>query len=181
MWKGGSSISRVAVRVNAVVIRRDNNVLQKHIFITLTSTILLACTTPDSAQNRVAGGGAPDVSDCISVASVRDYRVLDDANLLVAADHQRHYQVSLTRPARGLRYADRLRLVGRGGRVCSGLGEVVVRDGVMTESIRVDTVFRIAGSHSESLDKRRGATGRAAKQTQTPQPEAPGAEVEELD
>ena len=126
--------------------------------------------------------GAPhDVTDCISVASVRDYRVLDDVSLLVRSDHQRHYQLLLMRPARGLRYADRLRLVGRGGRVCSGLGELVIRDGVMTESVRVDSVFRVTQSGLASLEERQSSNAQVVRETTAPAPNSTGAEVEELD
>ena len=80
-----------------------------------------------------------------------------------------------------LRFADQIGFVGRGGRICSGIGEIVVRNGPGTESIRVDTVFRIPESRVAAVIDRNvtGPTGPEIEQSSVPEPA--GAELEELD
>ena len=142
---------------------------------------LLACAAPEPAAVTGTSRDAPSASDCISAASVRDYRVLDDLTLLVDVVHQRHYHLTLVRPAAGLRFADQLGFVGRGGRICSGMGEIVVRNGHGTESIRVDTVFRIPESRVAAIANRNAAGPSGPAIEQGSPPHTVGAELEELD
>ena len=153
----------------------------KQLFIVLLSSGMIACAGHGEPPKKGVSEGADDVTDCISVASVRDYRILDDANLIVSAHQQRHYQLLLVRPARSLRHADRLSFVGRGGRICSGSGQLIIRNGVMVESVRVDSVFRISESGIASLMERRSGKAEAVRQTKAPASDTTGAEVEELD
>ncbi len=158
-----------------------NKTYYKQSIIFLISSGLLACAGQGEPAADGGSGARDDVSDCISVASVRDYRILDDASLIIWAHHQRQYQLLLARPARSLRHADRLSFVGRGGRICSGSGELVIRNGVMVEKVRVDSVFRVSESGIASLMERRSPETQADPRTTAPAPGENGAEVEELD
>ena len=80
-----------------------------------------------------------------------------------------------------MRFADQLGFVGRGGRICSGMGEIVVRDGHGTTSIRVDTVFRIPESRIAAMTGRTAATPSGPSTEQGSPPNTVGAELEELD
>ncbi len=87
----------------------------------------------------------------------------------------------LVKPSAGLRFADQLGFVGRGGRICSGMGEIVVRDGHRTESIRVDTVFRIPESRVAAIGGRSTTATKGPAIEQGSPPNTVGAELEELD
>lgn len=80
-----------------------------------------------------------------------------------------------------LRFADQLGFVGRGGRICSGLGKIVVRDGHGTESIRVDTVFQIPESRVAAIANRSATASSGPDFEQGSTPSTAGAELEELD
>lgn len=159
----------------------ESKMLSKQIVTSALSSTLLACAGVDSVPPTGVSRDATSVNDCISAASIRDYRVLDDFTLLVDVVHQRHYQVTLVRPAAGLRFADRLGFAGRGGRICSGLGEIVVRDGHSTTSIRVDTVFRVPESRLAALTDRNVPAPPGPDLEQGSTPGTAGAELEELD
>ena len=155
--------------------------LLKQLVISALSSTLLACAVAEPVPPSGVTRDTTSANDCISAASIRDYRVLDDFTLLVDVVHQRHYQVTLVRPAAGLRFADRLGFAGRGGRICSGLGEIVVRDGHNTTSIRVDTVFRVPESRLAAIADRNVAAPSGPDLEQGSTPSTVGAELEELD
>ena len=162
-------------------LRLTKKIFLKQLFAVSLSSGLLACAGHGEPAANGVSEASQDVTDCISVASVRDYRILDDASLIVSAHHQRHYQILLARPARSLRHADRLSFVGRGGRICSGSGELIIRNGVVVESVRVDSVFRVSEAGLASLMEPRSGKAQAVRQTTAPAPDPIGAEVEELD
>ena len=145
------------------------------------STGLLASAAADPSTFSETSRDAPSASDCISAASIRDYRVPDEPILLGDVVHQRHYQIMRVRPSTGLRFAEQPGFVGWGGRICSGMGEIVVRDGHRTESIRVDTVFRLPEAQVAATGSRSATVTKGPVIEQGSPPNTVGAELEELD
>ncbi|NND47403.1 MAG: hypothetical protein HKN55_07030 [Woeseiaceae bacterium] len=144
------------------------------------SCSLLACAAteeePDGAGETARNRG----SDCISQMSVRDYRVLDDSNLIVSESGKRKYHVVLQRRAFGLRSSWKLGFRSTTSRVCAGFGEIIVDDGMGPDRIRIASIRRLTPEDEEDLLIRFGKI--KPENPQTPAPEkVEGAEVEELD
>ena len=92
-----------------------NKMLLKQYVLILFSSSLVACAT---SEETVDDAGYPEESsriDCISEMSIRDYRVLDDANLIVSGGGNRVYHVVLSRRAFGLRSTWRIGFESRSG------------------------------------------------------------------
>ena len=127
-------------------------------------------------EPRVVAGG----SDCISTRTIRDYRVLDDANLVVTAQASRQYHVTLSRRAPGLRSSWKIGFRSASGRVCGGFDDILVDDGFGPESIRIASITQLTPEEYEALLVRFGKREPAIE----PAPandEVESAEVEELD
>ena len=154
--------------------------MYKQILIIIISSSLLGCATgggePTEERSEARVGG----SDCISQGSIRDYTVLDDANLIVTERPKRKYHVVLSRRAVGLRSSWRIAFSSHTGRICGGFGELVVDEGFGPAKIRIASIRRLSPEDEEDLLIRFGK-----KEPQQEQPRAPeeteGAEVEELD
>ena len=152
-----------------------------HIFIVFFSSVLAACATSNerldqSAEERPGGG-----HDCISQVSIRDYYVLDDANLIVTGSLKRRYHVTLTHRAFGLRSTWRIGFRSPTGQICPGSSDLIVADGMGSgEKIRVRSIRELTPEEHEDLLVRFGK-----KEPEVPQALEPadvsGAEVEELD
>jgi hypothetical protein len=148
--------------------------------IIFTSCFLLACATTDEEPDGAGQTSRDRGSDCISQMSVRDYRVLDDSNLIVSESRKRKFHVVLQRRAFGLRSSWQLAFRSATGRVCAGFGEVIVDDGMGPERIRIASIRRLTPEDEEDLLIRFGKI--KPENPQTPAPEkVEGAEVEELD
>ena len=108
----------------------------KQTFIVGFSCFLCACgSAPETAPGDIpaTSGGR---SDCISTRTIRDYRVLDDANLVVTAHGRRKYHVTLSRRAVGLRASWKIGFRSTSGRVCGGFDDILVDDGFGPERVR---------------------------------------------
>ena len=119
-------------------------------------------------------------SDCIFGGTVRDYQVLDEANLIVTGSGRRTYHMILSRRAFGLRSSLNLGFVSRSGRICAGFSEVVVDEAFGPEKIRIASIRELTPEEHEDLLVRFGKKEPAVEQTPPPEP-VEGAEVEELD
>jgi hypothetical protein len=152
----------------------------KQIFILLFSSILVACAgSPEpslvDAPEAVARG-----SDCISTRTIRDYRVLDDANLVVTAQANNRYHVTLSRRAPGLRSSWKIGFRSTSGQVCGGFDDILVDDGFGPERIRIASITQLTPEEYEALLVRFGKKEPAIE----PAPahdDVESAEVEELD
>ncbi len=68
-------------------------------------------------------------SDSVRIDQVRDFRVLDDSNLILYAPTRRNaYHVELMPACQGLRFADTIALRGRTGRLAGFAGDRVIID-----------------------------------------------------
>lgn len=157
----------------------NKNIL-KQIFILLYLSILVACAGSepplDGAADRSRGG----TSDCISSGTIRDYQVLDDANLIVTGGVSRMYHVALSRRAMGLRSSWSIGFRSTTGQICAGFGEIVVDDGMGPDRIRIASIRQLTPAELDALLVRFGKKEPEIEPAPAPT-EVEGAEVEELD
>jgi len=155
-------------------------VYYKQSFIVITLGILLGCSSTEEADSGPTSETVSRHSDCISKGSIRDYRVLDDSNLIVTAGASRRYHVALSRKAFGLRSTLGIAFESSSGRVCGGFDRLIVDDAFGPESIRIAAIRRLTPEQENDLLVRFGL--REPEYEQPRQPEkVEGAEVEELD
>ena len=151
-----------------------------HIFILFSSCLLVSCAGSQEAPEGDDYALEERGSDCISNMTVRDYRVLDESNLIVTAGVQRKYHVVLSRRAFGLRSTWQIGFKSATGRICPRFSDIVVNDGLGPETIRISSINLLTPEDEEDLLIRFGK-----KEPETPQTpateEVEGAEVEELD
>ena len=148
-------------------------------------TATIACYL-SSRATRIEASSDADVgaslsrSNCILEGTIRDYRILDESNLLVTASGQRKYYFELSRPAFGLRSTRRIGISSSGSRICPGFSEIIVDDSMGPDSIRIDSIRRLNPTEHEKMLIRFGH-----KEPDLEHPREPitvqGAEVEELD
>ena len=132
------------------------------------------------AQNEPEYAPEPKGRDCISQSSIRDYKVLDESNLIVSASAKRKYHVALSRRAHGLRSTWGIGFKSPTGRVCSSFSEVIFEDGFRTEKIRITSVRELNEDELEYLLVAYGKKDPEFEQAPATE-EVEGAEVEELD
>jgi hypothetical protein len=154
--------------------------LFKQYFIVFFSSILIACASasdpaPDADSERVSAR-----SDCISTRTIRDYRVLDDSNLVVTAQGNRKYHIALSRRAVGLRASWKIGFRSTSGRACGGFDDIVVDDGFGPERIRIAGIRELTPEEYEELLVRFGKKEPATEPAPATE-SVESAEVEELD
>ena len=152
----------------------------KQLLTMFSSCVLLACATSDEAAGDPYSESVSRRSNCISEASIRDYQVLDESNLIVAAAGKRKYHMMLSRPAFGLRSTWRLGFTGSTGRICGGFGEIFYDQGFEVERIRIQTIVPVGPAEEDMLLVHFGIKEPEFEQPRTPD-KVDGAEVEELD
>ncbi|MDH3547274.1 MAG: DUF6491 family protein [Gammaproteobacteria bacterium] len=154
--------------------------LLKHSIIVFISSILLSCAATEESAERDAYVAESSGTDCISQMSVRDYRVLDEANLIVSESVRRKYHVVLSRRAYGLRSTWQIGFRSPTGRICAGFSDLIVDDGFGPGRIRIASIRQLTPEDEEDLLIRFGKIEPETEQTPATQ-EVEGAEVEELD
>lgn len=158
----------------------QTQMLLKQLLILSFSSILVACASSDEAFDDEEASARTHRSDCISSGTIRDYRVLDDANLIVSGSGKRKYHVALRRRANGLRSSWKIGFRSVTGRICASSGELVVDDGMGPESIRIAAIRQLTPEEHEELLVRFGKIEPEIEQTPAPV-RVDSAEVEELD
>ena len=152
----------------------------KQIFIIITSCVLGACAgAPKTAGEEVYAVESRG-TDCISQMTVRDYRVLDDSNLIVSGSARRKYHVVLSRRAFGLRSTWQIGFRSTTGQICAGFSDLIVDDGFGPDRIRITSIRQLTPEDEQELLLRFGKIESNTKQTPAPE-EVESAEVEELD
>jgi len=154
--------------------------LYKQLIILISSSILVACAGSAEPSLGDAPEAAAGVSDCISTRTIRDYRVLDDANLVVTAQANRKYHVTLSRRATGLRSSWKIGFRSVSGRVCGGFDDIIVDDGFGPEHIRIASITQLTPEEYEALLVRFGKK-EPANEPAPATDDVDTAEVEELD
>jgi hypothetical protein len=152
----------------------------KQLFILFILCNLYAC----GGRPETATGDPPDAmigrSDCISTTTIRDYRVLDDANLVVTAQANQKYHVVLSRRAVGLRSSWKIGFRSTTGRICGSFDEILVDDGFGPERIRIAAIRQLTPEEYEQLMVRFGKKAPTIEQAPATR-DIESAEVEELD
>jgi hypothetical protein len=152
----------------------------KQLFIIFISCFLIACAGSSEPSADDAPQATTSRSDCISTRTIRDYRVLDDANLVVTANGNRDYHVTLSRRALGLRSSWKIGFRSASGRVCAGFDDVVVDDGFGPERIRIAAIRQLTPEEYDALLVRFGKKEPAIEPAPATD-DVETAEVEELD
>ncbi|MCC5868318.1 MAG: hypothetical protein JJU27_07370 [Gammaproteobacteria bacterium] len=92
--------------------------------------LLGGCAATDTQTNADEASESRSIStDWVRIDQVRDFRVLDDSNLILYAPTRRQaYHVELMPACQGLRFADTIALRGRTGRLAGFAGDRVIID-----------------------------------------------------
>lgn len=90
-------------------------------------------------------------NDCFFASSLRDWRPLDDRNLILFANGRRPYHVELVRPAFGLSYDFMIGVYDRDGRICPFGGDAVIVDGPMPERITIRSIRELTDAELEAV------------------------------
>ena len=153
----------------------------KQFVILVISSSLVACA---SSGDRYESAGDPVTTrghDCISQSTIRDYQVLNDRNLIVTAGAKRKYHVQLSRQAFGLRSNWKIGFRSPTGRICSGMGDVVVDDSFGSkETIQISSIKEVEPDELNALLVQFGKKVPEVERAPA-QEEVKRAEVEELD
>ncbi len=157
-----------------------NKTALKQLSIVLIASALSACASSSKQPEDQYARDTPGRSDCISQGSVRDYRVLDDANLIVTAAGRRKYHIVLRRRAMGLQSKLSIAFHSSSGRICSNFSEVIVSGALGPEKISIASVRLLNPEDEEELLVR---FGKKKPDYEQPRQEEviDTAEVEELD
>ena len=148
--------------------------------IIIISSALVGCASSGDGYESAGDPVTQRGHDCISQSSIRDYQVLDDRNLIVTAGAKRKYHVELMRRADGLRSNWRIAFKSPMGHICSGSGDLVVRDGFdRLESIPIRSIRLLEPDEIDDLLVRFGKKVPEEQETPT-QEDIKSAEVEEL-
>ena len=157
-----------------------NKYVLKPSVILFYSSILVACAGTSEPSGGESYADEPAGSDCISQSSVRDYKVLDDANLIVTAGASRKYHVLLSRRAMNLQSSRAIAFDANTGRICSKFSDLIVDSSFGPDRIRISSVRRLTPEDEHDLLVRFGK--KEPDYTEPRQTEqVDGAEVEELD
>ena len=162
------------------MIKRDHLLTIKHSVIAISLCTLVACASTEEGALEGSAGSESTGSDCISQGSIRNYTVLDNANLIVTQGASRKYHVELRRPAYGLRSSSTVGFVSQTSLICGRFSEVVVDDGFSLDKVRISSIQRLTPESEEDLLIRFGKIEPEYEQPRQPD-EVAGAEVEELD
>ena len=146
----------------------------------ISSCCLIACASTEQGAAEEAKVADSTGSDCISNSTIRNYTILDNANLIVAQGASRKYHVELRRPAHGLRASRAIGFQSQSGLICGRFSEILIDDGFNTEEIRISSIRRLTPESEEDLLIRFGKIEPEIEQTRQPE-KVEGAEVEELD
>ena len=152
----------------------------KQLVISISLCSLVACASTEQGELEEPKAAESTGSDCISQSTIRDYTILDNANLIVAQGASRKYHVELSRPAHGLRASRAIGFQSHSGRVCGRFSDILIDDGFNTEEIRISSIRRLSPESEEELLLRYGKKEPEIEQTRQPE-KVEGAEVEELD
>lgn len=116
------------------------------------SGLLAACTSvgePRTSQFSPA-------EDCMFARSLRDWRPLDNENLILFGSGRVPYHVELVRPAFGLTFDVMIGVYDRDGRICPFGGDAIIVDGPMPERITIRSMERLDEDELDALYVRFG-------------------------
>lgn len=153
------------------------NITKKPLLAIVCLSIAAGCAQAPEREPMARGDLDYNGSDCILIRTIRDYRTLDDRNLLIYGPGDRAYYVTLFRPSFELSSSFQMGFQSRDDQLCPFGGDSIV---VRGEDIPVQSISRLSEEQEQQLLVRYGKKDPAPGQ-QAPAPkEVKGAEVEEL-
>ena len=155
-------------------------ILFKQYFVLIILGALSACAGNSDRPDMVDTADLPRGNDCLFEGSVRDYEVLDEANLIVTGSGNRRYHVALFQRAFGLRSSFSIGFTSSTGRICAGFSDVVYRGVTGPETARINSIRQLTEAQYEELQIRFGKKEPEAPEDVEPE-SVEGADVEELD
>ena len=112
----------------------------------VAAAALSACASIDETSSEAR----TTFDDCFFAGTLRDWRPLDNSNLILFASGRRPYHVELMRPAAGLSFNVSIGVYDRDGRVCPYGGDAIIVDGgFMPERIAIRSMRQLT---DEELD-----------------------------
>jgi hypothetical protein len=153
--------------------------LLKQLLPALFLCVMAGCAATQEGEPVAEGDVDYSGSDCISIRTVRDYRQLDDRNLLIYGPANRAYFVTLFRPSFELRSSFQLGFSSRDDQLCPFGGDAIVVGSLNREEIGIQSIDRVSEEQAEQLLIRYGKKEPAEPQAPAPE-DVEGAEVEEL-
>lgn len=109
-----------------------------------TAALLAACATTTTDERARARS-----DDCMFAVSLRDWRPLDNENLILFQSGRRAFHVELFRPAIGLTRDIMIGVYDRDGRICTG--DAIIVDGVMPDRIPIRSMRRLSEGQLDAL------------------------------
>ena len=152
----------------------------KQLFIIFLSCGLLGCASVPESEQAAEETDSGRASDCISEGTIRDYKVLNDSNIVVTAMARRKYHIELARRAPGLRSAWSIGFTSPSSRICAGFSDLLVDDSFGPERVRIRSIRGLTEEEYEDLLYRFGKAAAGKQEPPAPEP-VEGADVEELD
>ena len=156
----------------------DKHVL-KHVIILYSLSSLIGCASGPEATGSGSLADEPAGSDCISGGSVRDYRVLDNANLIVTAAARKKYHIVLSRQAMNLQSSRAIGFDTTTSRICSKFSYLIAEGSFGPEKIRIASVRYLTPEDENDLLVRFGKKEPDYEEPRQAE-EVVGAEVEDL-
>lgn len=144
-----------------------------------TLSTLAGCAGTSERQTTTAGDIDYHGSDCILISTIRDYRTLDDRNLLIYGPANRAYFVTLFRPSFELRSSFQMGFSSRDGRLCPYGGDAIVLGSLRPDEVGIQSISRVSEEQAEQLLVRYGKKEPSRAPASEPE-NVTGAEVEEL-
>ncbi|HZD52321.1 MAG TPA: DUF6491 family protein [Woeseiaceae bacterium] len=155
----------------------------KSLYIPLLALITLSALEGCAATGERETATAADIdyhgSDCILIPTIRDYRELDDRNLLIYGAANRPYFVTLFRPSFELRSSFQLGFSSLDDQLCPFGGDRIVVGSLNREAVRIQAISRVSEQQAEQLLVRYGKKKPAEQPAPAPG-KVKGADVEEL-
>jgi len=103
------------------------------------------------AGTAAVSGTRATYDDCFFASTLRDWRPLDDQNLILFANGRRPYHVELVRPAMALSFNVMIGVYDRDGRVCPYGGDAIIVDGFMPERIAIRSMRRLTDAQLDEV------------------------------
>lgn len=152
----------------------------KHIFVIIISGSFLGCAASADKSDSDSYADVNRGSDCISEGTVRDYKVLNDSNIVVTAMARQKYHLELVQRAPALRSAWSIGFASPTSRICAGFSELLVDDNFGPDRVRIRSIRRLTEQEYDDLLYRFDKAAAAKQEPPAPMP-VEGADVEELD
>jgi hypothetical protein len=117
---------------------------------------MMACAAMGPTAERTVDNAQAVFNDCLFAVGLRDWRPLDDRNLLLFGNGRRAYHVELLRPATGLRLEVMIGVYDTDGMICPYGGDAIVIDEPMPDQIAIRSIKRLSDDELDAVYVRFG-------------------------